>query len=194
MTLISTSLWTWLSTSLPFRTTGAFSSHLHSPAPTSLFATDRSGMVTSKVFSMTSLHGALVLVRVLAGIRLAPRFHLGFHPAITTKDRKRFIQIDAEGTIYEILETVFLYRGIRGRGTVVYKCRNLMGNHVAVKDAWVDEARKFKEPDLLAIINKNNVKGVLNMSHWIVEIDERRDCTDWIRSHHPHLTSEVETR
>lgn len=158
---------------------------------------DRAGVITSEVHSMTSIEGAVVLVRALSGIRLAPRSRLGFDPTIFTKDGERFIQVDSQGTVDEILETVFIFRGIKGKGTVVYKCLDPEGNHVAVKDAWIDEARLYKEPEILAAIKKKGgITGILDMlAHWIVQVDGVPDSTDWIRSEfEPPSPSKIETR
>lgn len=78
-------------------------------------------------------------------------------------------------------------RGISGRGTVVHKCRSPDGRIVAVKDAWIDVARKYQEHDLLREVHENGkMKGVVELlDHWAVEVVGGADSTDWIRSQHP---------
>ncbi|TFL03191.1 hypothetical protein BDV98DRAFT_418795 [Pterulicium gracile] len=132
---------------------------------------DRSGCARTPVMDMNNEGSALTLIRALAGIRLAPKFFLGYDATISTdSDGQRRIKYGpGEDEHAKIIKTAYLTRGIRTRATAIYECEADDGTKFAIKDSWVDISGTYKEHELLRLANEKGLEGVPQLlSNWVV--------------------------
>ncbi|TRM60810.1 hypothetical protein BD626DRAFT_406906, partial [Schizophyllum amplum] len=130
---------------------------------------DRSGCVQSYRGNIDK--NAKYLVRVIVGLALFDRSHLGYDPTVVTlPDGRRTVAVDS--ITYRIMGTLFISDVLRGRGTVCWHCRPLDAGadedeedvDVVIKSLWADQSRLHTEAEFL-----RRAKGIEGISTLIAE-------------------------
>ncbi|KAL1664378.1 hypothetical protein GGF50DRAFT_54924 [Schizophyllum commune] len=122
---------------------------------------DRSGCLRSPVIDVND--NPILFLRIVIGMIFSPEECIGCDPDFkTTPTGDRFIKIGRAS--YQILERVDKDAGIRGPGSVRWRCQRIQGDKkleiVSVKSSWVDRSREHTEDVYLKHANDNEVEGV----------------------------------
>ncbi|KAI4522711.1 hypothetical protein K525DRAFT_283487 [Schizophyllum commune Loenen D] len=132
-------------------------------AKTGIFTllSDRSGCLRSEVIDLEA--DPVKFLRIILGLTFSSEEHLGRNPDIKMMpDGARRLKIGRAW--YQILERVDKEAGIRGPGSVRWRCQRMQGDKemeiVSVKSAWVDRSRQFTEDVYLKHAQDNGVKDI----------------------------------
>jgi hypothetical protein len=136
-------------------------------------------------------------LHIICGFAYATVSSLGRDPTITSKDGKRYVQVNK--TNYEILKVLHMGHGIHGRGTICLRVKSPeTGMEYILKDSWVDINRTEKEWELLE--KGHDIDGIAHIAdHWSVVVDGKDDTTEAftakipeieVRQHHRLLLKE----
>ncbi|KAL1699083.1 hypothetical protein EV121DRAFT_296517 [Schizophyllum commune] len=116
---------------------------------------DRSGYIGSRP---KNIHKHKILfLRYLLGFTMLSRRHLGFDPTISHRNGKRYVTV--KGKEYEILERINKTPGIRGIGTVVWRCVH-NNEECIIKSTWADPTRAHTEDEYLELAAAAGVPGI----------------------------------
>ncbi|KAI5894636.1 uncharacterized protein SCHCODRAFT_02571246 [Schizophyllum commune H4-8] len=122
---------------------------------------DRSGCLRSEVFDLNA--NPVLFLRIVLGLIFLSEEYIGCDPDFkTTPTGDRIIKIGRSS--YQILERVDKDAGIRGPGSVRWRCQRIQGDKkleiVDVKSSWVDRSREHTEDVYLKRANESKVQGV----------------------------------
>ncbi|KAL1755816.1 hypothetical protein FB107DRAFT_274541 [Schizophyllum commune] len=116
---------------------------------------DRSGYIRSPAYN---IHISLIFfLRVLLGFTMLSKRFLGYDPTIIHRNGKRYVTI--AGKEYRILERINKTQGIRGLGTVVWRC-SCDNEGFIIKSIWADRTRAHTEDEYLKAAAAADVPGI----------------------------------
>ncbi|KAL1700327.1 hypothetical protein EV121DRAFT_214415 [Schizophyllum commune] len=119
---------------------------------------DRAGCLRSEPFNLHD--NPVEFLRIILGLTFLPKYRLGYDRSITTTDSGHR-QLTVDGEDYQILNRVGKDAGIRGMGTVYWRCLRLSDStEVIVKSSWIDRSRKLTEDVYLDRAAECGVEGV----------------------------------
>lgn len=145
---------------------------------------DRSGVVLSHEFNVHKEPHAFL--RIIVGMIIGDDYYLGLDLSFVVEEGKTWVYLN--GKRYEFVKNLLLECTNRGRGTVVLLVRRECDKvELVIKDQWVDDSRKLREPDTLKYLKKKDVGSVANIEdyqivHFEVEGKPVKDSTEYDRS------------
>ena len=153
---------------------------------------DRSGLIITRPIQIDK--NPVRLVDMLNAVTLGKREVLGFDPTIhmcneVCRGQHKHLRAGAIGwirrdaqvpVIYSIMEKLWRSQGLFSRGTTCYRVQDDSGAEYALKDCWVDEAKKTHEVDILKMVA--GIPNVVTLvDEWDVMYDGKPDSTSNIR-------------
>ncbi|KAL1688565.1 hypothetical protein GGG16DRAFT_59661 [Schizophyllum commune] len=121
---------------------------------------DRSGCMRSVPFDINK--DPVTFLKVLVGLSSLPLRFVGRDISITTRADGRYVTV--AGVNYRILSRINENAGIRGLGTIIWRCdykrKDGTRKEVFIKGDWVDTSRVHTEAKFLKMARDKQVRGV----------------------------------